>query len=211
MAVYVLIDPLTEEIRYVGWTRHPLTERLRGHLRERKSSHRVHWLQSLRQQGLRPRIQLVQEVPEGQWVEAERYWIAFFKSSGCPLVNGTDGGEGMQGHKTSVETREKLRVATLKQFESPAMREAVGRVHRGKTISEGHKQKISAANKRRWAEWRASGGVTSEETKAKIRAARMGVSLSEEHKARIRGTTKGKPKSAEHRAKIAEARKKRET
>jgi hypothetical protein len=81
----------------------------------------------------------------------------------------------------------------------------VGRIHKGKRISDEHKQRIAEGTKRRWAEWRASGKSVSEETCAKISASRKGQRLTEEHKAKISTTTKGRPKSEEHKAKIAAA------
>jgi hypothetical protein len=85
----------------------------------------MYWIQSLRQNSLVPRIMLLQDVPNDQWATAERYWIAYYRSLGCPLTNGTDGGEGKLGHPTSVATRAKLSAATKRQFSEPEARAAV--------------------------------------------------------------------------------------
>ena len=95
--------------------------------------------------------------------------------------------------------------ATLRQFDDPEARAAVSRVHKGKQISREHPQIMSAATKKRLEARRAAGGATSDETRAKISAARKGRPLSDEHKANISRATKGKPHSAEHRAKLAAA------
>lgn len=199
--IYVLIDPVTEEIRYVGWTSKTLRARLGAHRRDKHHCHRVHWINNLRNNGLVPRIALVQTVPNEQWTQAECYWIAFFRGLGCPLTNGTSGGEGMLGHHHSEGTRLKLRQATLRQFEDPAAREAVSRVHKGKTISADHRAIVALATTRRWAQWRELGLKVSPETSAKIRAARTGKPVSEETKEKIRMSSR-QPKSPEHRAKL---------
>ena len=203
--IYVLSDPRTGEIRYVGWTSKPLESRLRQHVRERSSCHRVWWIRSLQREGLSPTIQLLQTVPDSDWNQAEVYWISFFRSLGYRLVNGTDGGQGKLGYRASEATKEKLSQATKKRFENPAAREAISQVHSGKTISSEHRAKVSEATRLRWARWRAEGGVTSDETREKISRARKGVALSEEHRAKIKAYQKGRPKSAEHRAKISQA------
>lgn len=207
--IYLLLDPVTGEIRYVGWTAKALATRLRQHLRDRCACHRTWWIRGLLHQGLRPQIQLLQAVPSEQWAEAERYWIAHFRDAGCPLTNGTLGGEGMLGHIVSPGTRAKLSKATKLQFEDPKARAAVSAVHKGKTISSEHRAIVGAATKRRWEEWRANGGSASPETRARISAARQGKPCSDEHRAKISATTKGRPKSPEHRAKLAQARRDR--
>lgn len=204
-SIYILIDPLSEEIRYVGKTSQTLRARLQKHLREKKRNHRTNWLRSLTRLGLLPRIELVQEVPSTQWPLAERYWIQYYRNSGCPLVNGTDGGEGLSGRKCSDATKEKLSIATKRQFSNPAAREAVSKVHKGKTISEEHRDVVGKANTKRWEEWRAKGCSASQETRDKVRRSRLGKPTSQKTKDKIRKALAGRPKSPEHRAKLAAA------
>jgi len=109
--IYVLIDPRTGEIRYVGWTNRTLERRLRHHIREKRTFHRGRWVQQLRRENLKPLIRLVQTVPLVVWQDAERYWIRFHREQGCPLTNGTDGGEGSLGRVVTEETRTKMRAA----------------------------------------------------------------------------------------------------
>ena len=230
MTIYVLIDPRTEEIRYVGRTSKKPEERLFGHIyRSNRGCHKDRWIRQLRRAGLVPRMVVIQRVPLLCWREAERYWIGHFNSIGCPLTNSAEGGEGTPGCITSEktrarmraawvirrtrpttprrphteETKERLRQATLKQFEDPKAREAVSKVHTGKQISAEHRAIVSAAATKRWAEWRATGTKTSDETRAKISAARTGKPLSDEHKAALSTSLKGQPKSEGHKAKIS--------
>jgi len=280
--VYALIDPFSDEIRYIGWTSAKLSKRLYEHLycSKHKKTHKDFWLQKLIQAGIKPEIRVIQKVPVLNGNEAECYWIKYFRTLGCNLTNLTDGGGGILGYEKTVEskkkasqsikaawerrrntpgykpprptekslealrkaqilsrgkprpesakvkmkaawkrrrlnpikrkphsaeTKEKLRQATLRQFIDPAAREAVSRIHKGKTISAKQRAIISSCNKKRWKEWRDSGATVSEETREKIRASKIGKSLSDETRAKLSAATKGRPKTKEHRAKIAAA------
>ena len=63
MVVYALIDPCSNEIRYVGKTVRPLRGRLGQHFhpcRLAESSHKAHWLNNLAKRGLRPRVRILE-------------------------------------------------------------------------------------------------------------------------------------------------------
>jgi NUMOD3 motif len=201
----------------VGMTTKTLTARLKGHLRNAgEKNHRAYWIRSLLAAGVKPEIAEVEVVPVSDRAAAEQCWIAFYRAQGARLVNATDGGEGATGFKMSPEarrkmseakkgkpqphllayrlgvphseeTKERIREATIRQFRDPAQREAVSRVHKGKVISEEHRQIVGAAAKRRWEEWRASGKTVSDETRAKIvTAAKARVSRSHSAESRAK-------------------------
>jgi len=92
MIIYVLIDPTTNQIRYVGKTSQTLKQRLNNHLapaRLKKDSAKNVWLRSLK---VRPMI-VVLEVCEKKNAEAaEIFWIRLLKMVGNDLTNGTIGG-----------------------------------------------------------------------------------------------------------------------
>ena len=94
--IYTLEHPETGEVRYVGKTGEPLFKRLAKHVYESKhsNSHRANWINSLCKNGMRPKIDLLEEVGD-DWVECEKYWIAQFKAWGFNLVNGTEGGDSV--------------------------------------------------------------------------------------------------------------------
>lgn len=81
--IYVLRDPLTQEIRYVGKTTVELLLRLIGHIhdltRTRLISDKQDWIKSLLKIGYCPLIELIEEVEITQLAERELYWIDFFK------------------------------------------------------------------------------------------------------------------------------------
>ena len=66
--IYALIDPRTGAIRYVGKADDP-EYRLSQHLIDdgREKSYKASWIRSLRAQGLRPLIRIIDEVLGTEW------------------------------------------------------------------------------------------------------------------------------------------------
>lgn len=92
--IYALIDPRTTEVRYIGKSIRP-RERLANHCNEQGSSWRNRWLRQLVSLGLRPELAICETLPDdGDWIAAERKWIAQAKAWGWPLTNCTSGGDG---------------------------------------------------------------------------------------------------------------------
>lgn len=109
-AIYGLIDPRTNQLRYVGKTIQPLTNRLRLHLNDAQKIRRRHvcaWIRSLQRDGVEPEIFEIDRAGE-DWAEQEQFWIAYFRYIGCNLTNQTIGGEGSPGLKRSAEDCAKL-------------------------------------------------------------------------------------------------------
>lgn len=107
--IYVLLDPRTGAIRYVGKADNP-KKRLNDHLRQcrRGETHRARWLRSLLAEGTRPILEVIDEVAQAEWSAAECAYVTFYKEQGCDLVNATPGGEGMgagEGHPLFGKTR----------------------------------------------------------------------------------------------------------
>lgn len=107
--IYTLSHPITNEIRYIGKTKYTLEERLAKHLITYERNHRANWIRSLIKEGLKPVIELLEEVEESQWINCEKYWISQFKVWGFRLLNLTEGGETgiisiacREAHKKSV-------------------------------------------------------------------------------------------------------------
>lgn len=110
-SIYVMKDPTTLEVRYVGKTVQTLISRLGQHISDsyREKNHRAYWIQSIVKGG---KIPLIEEIDHCTWEESknlEVYYIAKYKSEGYNLVNETEGGEGTLGRKVSEETREKMK------------------------------------------------------------------------------------------------------
>lgn len=92
--IYKLIDPITNEIRYVGKTIN-LKRRLRAHITRSKNKkhHTACWIQSLIKKGEHPIIEVIEECSEDNWQEREIYWIQEYRKL-HDLTNLLNGGEG---------------------------------------------------------------------------------------------------------------------
>jgi hypothetical protein len=91
--IYVLREPDTGEVRYVGKSDRP-TERLSRHVRVKTATnHRETWILSLKSRGLSPRLEIVDEVPRSEWPSWEAAYIDFFREQGFDLTNATPGGD----------------------------------------------------------------------------------------------------------------------
>lgn len=191
--IYVLCDPDTNEIRYVGKTTMRLCNRLAGHMQCNKKTHSGRWIKTLVDRGTKPIIKMIEEAGDN-WAEREIYWIKFYKDSGCRLTNTSIGGDGHNGFFTSQETRNKISTA-LKGKKRPAwIIEKMLAASRGRIVSEETKRKLSEARRNQ---------VITDETKAKISIANKGRTKpprADEHCRKISEKAKGRVISPEGRA-----------
>jgi hypothetical protein len=118
-SIYTLSCPKTGEVRYVGITTKDVGTRFAQHRSNAKSGRgkqRVYkwWRYCVRENGRDP---IVETVERGSGVDAgmecERQWIAYARSTGARLTNGTDGGEGTVGRKVPDEQKARMS-ATIK-------------------------------------------------------------------------------------------------
>jgi len=154
-------------------------------------------------------------------IETEIAFIAAIgrERNGGPLVNMTDGGDGISGFKFSAESIEKIRKATVGRKYGPLSEEAKEKIaasRRGKkrppTVIEAlrqanlgrkcapftqeHRDKIAAALRGRTRP--ASVGEA-------VRASRLGKKASEESRRAMSASRTGKPLSAAHRESLSRA------
>lgn len=116
--IYKLLDPTTNEIRYVGRTVQKLENRLKKHLNANDKSHRVNWIKSLTKNELTPKIELICETDSFDvCCELEKFYIQKFKNEGADLVNMTDGGDGSIGFKHNESSIIKMKEAAKKRVE----------------------------------------------------------------------------------------------
>jgi hypothetical protein len=92
----------------------------------RRKHHHANLLCKLKAGGHKVEVRFfVTGLPEREALNAEVSRIAYWRSQGAPLVNITNGGEGVSGLKHSDETREKLRAANLGKLRGPRSPEVI--------------------------------------------------------------------------------------
>lgn len=144
--VYVLTDPRTGDVRYVGVTDNP-KKRLQGHIRDvkREKTHKANWIKSLLRDGLNPIMTLIDETDNENWQQCEIGWIAHYRAMGCNLVNSTDGGDGVRN--PSEETRKRMSESAKVKIFTNEHRRKIGDKSRGVPRSKETRRKISESKK----------------------------------------------------------------
>ena len=218
-SIYVLIDPSTNEIRYVGKTTQRLCNRLSGHMKADFATYSGRWIGVLGKRGLRPKIHLIDEALD-DWPDRERYWIKFFREAGCRLTNVSAGGDGHNGFYTSPETIRKITEKNLGKKRSPEFCANLSKRSKGKPKSDEQKKKISESLRGRKLPREVVEKVaasqrgkprkpTSAATRAKIGEKNRGKIRTPEFRAKISAAHRGRALTPEHRRNISEGAKKR--
>jgi len=91
--IYALINPINNEVFYVGATKHPINIRLGGHLSSNFSDYktgvvvdRVNLINAIQEKGKNPEIRLLKEVPLDEVDFYEKYYYDYYVSHGCNLL-----------------------------------------------------------------------------------------------------------------------------
>jgi len=98
VTIYGLLDPRTDELRYIGKTHCEPIKRFYLHVsgaRRGDTSPKAAWIRRLLGAGLRPKLVVLAEYPFGVWRLAERTWIETAQRQGYDLLNVARGGGGV--------------------------------------------------------------------------------------------------------------------
>jgi hypothetical protein len=180
--VYVLRDPDTERVRYVGRSIYPFS-RYKSHLRIRTNdnTYRANWIRSLATAGKKPVIEIIQSCPDDKIYSVEQFWIAYYRACGSPLTNGSDGGSGLLNPTADVR----------------AKMSSAGRARKatflGKHHSEEARLKMSAAKK---------GRETSDETRERNKIASIELWKNPEFRLKMSLARSGKSKAMHEEARL---------
>lgn len=92
--IYALVDPRDNRIRYIGKTVN-IKKRYEQHLYwfTGTNPRKERWIQNLKDKGLKPELDVIEECDRSSWIEREKYWIAHYREVYPDLTNISDGGE----------------------------------------------------------------------------------------------------------------------
>lgn len=207
--VYSLIDPINNEIFYVG---KGTGSRCKCHLQKSSSkrrSLRTKRIFKIQSKQLQPIINIIHKnLTEQKAFQYEKLYIKIYgrKDIGTgTLCNHTDGGEGAvgmicsfetkqkiaksnTGKKHNAETLEKLRVSHLGHIHTEEQKKRIGEAVKNRPLNREAIQKTADKNR---------GKKRTEEQKLRMGLAHKGKKHSEEHNKRISEAGKGR-KSSEH-------------
>lgn len=120
--IYGLFDPVTKELKYIGITSNQKRRYVDHHnpSKLKENTYKNNWIKSLLTQGLKAEMVILETYETAvELPQAEIELIEYYRSIGCNLVNGTNGGDsGMSGRKSSEETRKKISEARKKHKSS---------------------------------------------------------------------------------------------
>lgn len=115
MAVIYMAVNVADGSIYIGKTIKTLEQRIAKHYADSKRT-KMHFHKALRKYGLDCfEWDILEEVPKSDIDNAERFWIAYFRSIGARLYNISVGGEGLThsvGYTHSNERKSKISKAT---------------------------------------------------------------------------------------------------
>lgn len=157
--IYGLIDPRTNQIRYVGQTTSGFG-RLKSHMKVSYIKHTINrnvgWMKGLLSSGYKPEMIVIEEAAPDRLDDLEIFYIAYFRMIGANLNNHAEGGVKNRGWKHSEEWKKRMSETKV-----------------GKPMPAGHANKIRAGQQEHGGTW-SKGKKLSEETKAKMSAAKKG-------------------------------------
>lgn len=198
--IYCLKCPTTGQVRYIGKANDPVW-RLKQHISKAKhdETHKSHWLLSLRKQGLRPVLEILEECPFDIWQERETFHIEQSLQLGHPLTNTYRGSRGPG--VMPQETRDKLSAAQMGKKKSPETLARMRAAQKGHLVTPEAIAKRTASRK---------GWSPSPETRERLRIARAKQERrphTEETKRKVSESKRGKKMNPEAHARAIATRK----
>lgn len=148
-AIYALCEYPSWTPRYVGKTVQYLHERHKAHIRTAERGGRLpvsYWLRKQMKSGKRLAIKLLEYVPAGNdWATRERFWIRQCREEGADLLNLTEGGEGLPGHRFTAEHKERIAASLRTGGEFSCLKCGAKFWRKLKDIKKGHNKYCSRA------------------------------------------------------------------
>lgn len=141
--LYILKDPLTKEIRYVGYSKR-VKKRLWEHIRDAKSgvkTHKSNWIKSILVRGELPIIEVVESTNNIEQIKiCEIKLISELRGIGVNLTNLTIGGDG---NSSKMKKDHPMRNWNKGRKMSESSKKKLSESRIGIVFSEEHKKKLS--------------------------------------------------------------------
>ena len=143
-----------------------------------------------------PRVKIKEGITDAEACDIERAFIAAIgrEANGGPLINLTDGGDGVRGMRHNPESRAKIAAAHTGAVFSKERRDRIGAANKGRKHSDEARLRMSAGKKN-----------ISIETRKKMAAAKLGTSASEQTRRKMSTAQSGRPKGDVHKAALKQA------
>jgi len=126
--IYALVDPNTDEVRYVGKSDDP-ERRLREHFNQ-ESTNKTCWLDALQELGQSPTVTVLETVEDGiPWRRREEFWFKYGIQHGWNLTN-----DPMELKRNQGSDNVKLSIVGLTEEEKNRIKAACA--GRGEYVSE---------------------------------------------------------------------------
>ena len=126
--IYGLIDPFTDELRYIGKSVSGLN-RPNEHFKPynlKEDTHKVRWVKSVLAKNHKPKIIVIEEHKYPTDLDdAESFWIEYYKGIGARLTNSTNGGVGSLGRICKDETKLKISQKATERQKGQPVREGM--------------------------------------------------------------------------------------
>ncbi len=138
--IYALIDPTTNDVRYIGKA-DDVMSRFASHCHSIRTRNTpvYQWMRELQKAGLKPLVASLERVDASEWEDAERRVIAEYRNAGT-LLNVADGGNQPYIVEMHADPFKKRIWSIKKEF---------GHLLRNGLVSEVAKAKVRAAAKNR--------------------------------------------------------------
>lgn len=218
--IYKLIDPITNEVRYIGKTIQKLNERLNLHLHPHNNdfTHRANWVRSLIKDNSKPIIEIIEECNDENWEEREKFWILEYSKT-CNLTNYSIGGNG--SHFVKISTKEKMSITAKEKWLNEDYKNKMSNMSKELWENEKHREKMSENKKELWKNedyrnkmcnmskelWKNEDyrkNRLTDESKEKIRQSKLNTKLSEDVKNKISRASKKLWENPEFKEKMKE-------
>ncbi len=141
--IYLLIDPESFEIRYVGKANDP-EQRVRCHYWKchHRETHSQRWMASLKERDVYPLWVAIDVATEDDWRRKEKKWVEFFQEKGAPLTNLTKGGNGAS-LSASKATRDKMKQVCTGWHQTEEAKRRISEARMGMVFPEEHREALS--------------------------------------------------------------------